>query len=853
MIATAPPNKKNTDMPDRFARILVVDDEPHNIRLIQTMLAPEGYVIYSATSGREALSIIAESPPDLILLDALMPDMNGFQVARQLKLNPETTSIPVIMVSALDDRKSEMLGLNAGAMDFLTKPVERFELSMRIRNLLRLKEYSDFVSNNNRLLMQQLNDQALLITHADQRFREFADSMPHILWTAKPDGALDYLNRVYTNYTGISLDESGQNWLAALHPDDVDRCIAIWMEAVTTGKVYDIEFRVLHIGSGEYHWHAVTAKPVRDVTGTILKWYGIATNIHERKTADQRANFLAHRLNTTLENMSDGFVLLDQEWRVSYINGMAERMLERPRSKILGKVVWEEFPELVESKIYRECQRALETGSTVESEYFSPIFTRWLEVKVYPSEDGVSIYVRDVTERKKAEAEILRLAFYDQLTGLPNRQLLNDRLQHAMLKAKRNQLSGAVMFVDLDNFKLLNDTQGHHKGDALLQESARRLSSCVRKSDTVARLGGDEFIVVLEELSGNAIEAATQAEQIGEKILVALSQPCEVGGFQHTGTASIGIALLDNQVGSTDELLKRADLAMYRAKATGRNAIRFYDPAMQEAVRTKMALETGLRNSIQSNMFVLHYQPQLNNQGQTVGAEALLRWTHPDYKNVAPNVFIPLAEDTGLIIPLGKWVLEAACSQLVKWAQMAHTAQLTLSVNVSARQFRQTDFVSEVLDTVRQSGAKPELLKLELTETVLVNDIEDAVIKIAALKEYGIRFSLDDFGTGYSSLSYLRYLPLEQLKLDRSFISRLPDNASDAAILQAIIAMGHNLGLTIVAEGIETEGQLEFLSRHGCNAYQGFLFSRPVSIEEFMAYIQNGKGACHYSAIAAAL
>lgn len=834
-------------MPDRFARILIVDDEPQNIRLIQTMLAPEGYVLQSATSGKEALSIIAESPPDLILLDALMPGMNGFQVARQLKLNPEATSIPVIMVSALSDRQSEMLGLNAGAMDFLSKPVERFELSMRIRNLLRLKEYSDFVSTNNRLLMQQVNDQALIITHAEQRFREFADSMPHILWTAKPDGALDYLNRVYTNYTGITLDESGHNWLGALHPDDIDRCIASWKESITTGNVYDIEFRIIHIGSGEYHWHAVTAKPVRDVAGRILKWYGIATNIHERKTADQRASFLAHRLNTTLENMSDGFVLLDQEWRVSYINGMAERMLERPRSSILGKVAWDEFPELVQSKIYQECQRAIATGCAVESEYFSSIFKRWLEVKVYPSEDGVSIYVRDVTERKKAEAEILRLAFYDQLTGLPNRQLLNDRLQHTMLKGKRNQRSGAVMFVDLDNFKLLNDTQGHYKGDAFLQESARRLSSCVRECDTVARLGGDEFIVVLEELSGNAIEAATQAEQVGEKILFALSQPCEVGGFQHTGTASIGIAMLDSQVGGTDELLIRADLAMYRAKAAGRNAIRFYDPAMQAAVSTKMAVETGLRESIQNNMFALYYQPQLNNKGETIGAEALLRWTHPKYKNVTPNVFIPLAEDTGLIIPLGHWVLEAACSQLVLWAQMAHTSQLTLSVNVSARQFRQPDFVNEVLDTVRQSGAKPELLKLELTETVLVNDIEDAVAKITALKEYGIGFSLDDFGTGYSSLSYLRYLPLEQLKLDRSFISRLPGNASDAAILQAIIAMSHNLGLTIVAEGVETEGQLEFLSRQGCDAYQGFLFSRPVIIEEFMTYLQNGKRACQFS------
>ncbi|MFC7513562.1 EAL domain-containing protein [Herbaspirillum sp. GCM10030257] len=830
-------------MSNRFSRILIVDDEPKNIRMIQTMLAPEGYILQSATSGREALSIVAESPPDLILLDALMPEMNGFQVARQLKLNSETTSIPVVMVSALDDRQSGMLGLNAGAIDFLSKPVDRFELSMRIRNLLRLKEYSDIVSNNNRLLTQQVNDQKVLLTHAEQRFREFADSIPHILWTAKPDGSLDYLNQVYTDCTGVTLDDTGDSWLAALHPDDVERCVAAWDESVSTGNVYDIEFRVIHVDSGEYHWYAVTAKPVMDAAGKIVKWYGIATNIHERKIADQRAQSLAHRLNTTLENMSDGFVLLDQDWHVSYMNGMAERMLKKPRSSVLGKVVWDEFPELVESRIYRECQRAVATASAVESEFFSPLVDRWFEVKVYPSEDGVSVYVRDITERKNAESEILRLAFYDQLTGLPNRQLLRDRLQRAMLKSKRTHRMGAVMFVDLDNFKLLNDTQGHQKGDVLLQESARRLTACVREIDTVARLGGDEFVVLVEELSDDAIEAATQAESIGEKILSALGQPCEVGGFQHTSTASIGITLLDSQVSSIDELLKRADLAMYRAKAAGRNTARFYDPAMQDAVSTIVALETGLRESIQNNMFVLHYQPQLNNQGQAIGAEALLRWTHPAYKNVPPNVFIPVAEDCGLIIHLGHWVLEAACAQLVKWAQAPHTAQLTLAVNVSARQFHQPEFVSDVLDTVRRSGANPEMLKLELTETVLVKDIEDAVTKISALKEHGIRFSLDDFGTGYSSLSYLRYLPLEQLKLDRSFIGRIPDNATDAAIVQAIIAMGHNLGLTIIAEGVETEPQLEFLSRHGCNAYQGFLFSKPVIIDEFMMYIQNGKDA----------
>lgn len=673
---------------------------------------------------------------------------------------------------------------------------------------------------------------------ARQHFRDFADAMPHILWTAEPNGVIDYRNKVYADYTGVTLDAADETWLNALHTDDVDRALAAWSEAITTGNVYSVEFRIIHIGTGEYRWHSVTAKPVCDDGGIITKWFGIATDIHESKVADERANLLASRLDTTIESMSDGFVMLDRGWRVIYINRMAERLLQRTKSDLLEKVVWDEFPELVGSKLYRECHRALEAASEVEFEIFSSLFEHWFETKIYPSEDTVSIYFRDISGRKTAEAEIQRLAFHDQLTGLPNRQLLRDRLQHAILMIKRTLRVGAVMFIDLDNFKTLNDTQGHYKGDLLLQKLAGRLSSCVSEIDTVARLGGDEFVVLLEELSGDALAAASKAELISERILLALRQPCELGGYQHIGTASIGVTLLDSDVSCMDEVLKRADLAMYRAKAAGRNAVRFYDPAMQATIAAKTALETSLRESIKDNMFTLHYQPQLDQDQRIIGAEALLRWTHPVHNQVSPSIFIPIAEETGLILELGQWVLEAACACLVGWAQEADTEQLTLAVNVSAHQFRQRDFVSDVLRVVRASGANPDRLKLELTETVLVNDIDDAVSKIAALKEHGIRFSLDDFGTGYSSLSYLRFLPLEQLKIDRSFIHRIPGNANDAAIVQAIIAMGHKLGLSVVAEGVENEQQLVFLAAQGCNAYQGFLFSRPIPLREFTAYIR---------------
>jgi diguanylate cyclase (GGDEF)-like protein/PAS domain S-box-containing protein len=671
-----------------------------------------------------------------------------------------------------------------------------------------------------------------------QHFREFADAMPHILWTAEPNGLVDYLNKVYTDYTGVTLEVASQSWLNALHVDDVSRSVAVWERAIATGNVYSVEFRVIHIGSGKYRWQAVTAKPVRDERGTITKWFGIATDIHERKIADERATLLANRLDTTIESMSDGFIMMDQQWRVIYMNRMAERLLKQSRSDLLEKVLWDEFAELVGSRLYRECHRAVAEKCAVEYEIFSPVFDHWFEIRIYPSEEVVSVYFRDVSRRKTAEAEIQRLAFYDQLTGLPNRQLLRDRLQHALLVSRRAKRVGAVMFIDLDNFKTLNDTRGHYKGDLLLQQLAQRLTDCVREIDTVARLGGDEFVLVLEDLGGEAVEAATQAELISEQILAALNQPCELGGFQHIVTASIGVTLLDSQITGIDEVLKRADMAMYRAKAAGRNAIRFYDPEMQTTIAAKLALETGLRDSIKDNMFALYYQPQLDKDRRIIGAEALLRWRHPAHSQVPPSVFIPVAEETGLILQLGRWVLESACARLAEWAKNTDTAQLTLAVNVSAHQFRQRDFVSDVLHVVRQSGANPAHLKLELTETALVDDIDEVVSKITALKDEGIRFSLDDFGTGYSSLSYLRFLPLEQLKIDRSFISRIPGNANDVAVVQAIIAMGHKLGLSVIAEGVETEQQVTFLSAQGCNAYQGYLFSKPVSIEEFTAYLQ---------------
>ncbi len=443
----------------------------------------------------------------------------------------------------------------------------------------------------------------------------------------------------------------------------------------------------------------------------------------------------------------------------------------------------------------------------------------------------------DITVSKAASDEIKHLAFFDPLTSLPNRRFLLDRLKQALASSSRTGNKGALLFIDLDDFKTLNDTLGHDIGDLLLQQVARRLESCVRDGDSVARLGGDEFVVMLEDLNEKSIEAATQTKVVGEKILATLNQPYQLGKHECRSTPSIGAALFAGQQ-TIDELLKQADIAMYQAKATGRNTLRFFDVQMQANITARASMETDLRLALERNQFRLYFQLQANHNRQIVGAEVLIRWQHPERGLVLPLDFIPLAEETGMILPIGLWVLETACAQLKSWEGNSFTQHLQLAVNVSAIQFHQADFVEQVCQVIRQTAIKPDRLKLELTESLVLDDINDTISKINALSEVGVHFSMDDFGTGYSSLSNLKKLPIHQLKIDQSFVRDIATDSDDAAIVQTIIAMAINLGLEVIAEGVETEEQVTFLQQHGCLAYQGYLFSKPVPLEEFEALLK---------------
>ena len=438
---------------------------------------------------------------------------------------------------------------------------------------------------------------------------------------------------------------------------------------------------------------------------------------------------------------------------------------------------------------------------------------------------------QDITQHRHDVEEIRRLAFYDLLTGLPNRRLLMDRLRQAMLTSARTGQHGALMFLDLDHFKLLNDTQGHGVGDVLLEQVAKRLQSCVRDGDSVARLGGDEFVVLLEALSTHANEAATQAETTAKKILDVFGHAYDLQGHSYDSTPSIGIVVFMGDEEGIEELLKRADVAMYQAKSAGRNTARFFDPAMQAAVAMHDALEKDLRRALAAHEFVLHYQIQIDRTGLAIGAEALVRWQHPTRGLIAPGHFIPLAETTGLVLPLGQWVLETACAQLALWAHDPKRAHWSIAVNVSASQFAQSDFVASIAHALQSTGATATRLKLELTESTLLDDVADVIVKMNAIKAFDVGFSLDDFGTGYSSLSYLKRLPLEQLKIDQSFVRDLLTDPNDTMIARTIVALGHSLGLRVIAEGVETVGQYELLAGMGCDAFQGHYFGYPTAAE----------------------
>lgn len=553
-------------------------------------------------------------------------------------------------------------------------------------------------------------------------------------------------------------------------------------------------------------------------------------------------------LDQALESMVSGFVLLNADYQVlswnrrfvefyPWVGNMMAPLL--PFQKALEVDAKHYLPNASEAERQAWIKRrvALQLNAQGAHEQHLPSGQVIQITERRTPEGGLVIAYHDVTELRLAGAEIEQLAFFDPLTLLPNRRLLMDRLQQAMASSTRSGRYGALLFLDLDHFKTLNDTLGHDVGDVLLQQVAQRLKACVRDEDTVARLGGDEFVIMLENLSEHSPEAAALTRRIGEKILQHLNQPYQLASHTYHSTPSVGATLFAAEQQAPADLLKQADIAMYQVKAHGRNALCFFDPQMQATITARAQLEEDLHAALLTGQFALHYQPQIAQGGGVVGAEVLIRWQHPRRGMVSPAEFIAVAEESELIIAIGQWVLRTACQQLAVWQGVARCRDLHLSVNVSARQFHQRDFVAQVAAVMRETGVRPHLLELELTESLVLDNVDDTIAKMSELKTLGVQFSVDDFGTGHSSLAYLTRLPLNQLKIDQSFVRNIGIQASDGVIVQTIIGMARNLGLEVIAEGVETPVQQEFLARHGCNLYQGYLFGKPTPLAEFEALL----------------
>ena len=560
----------------------------------------------------------------------------------------------------------------------------------------------------------------------------------------------------------------------------------------------------------------------------------------ERKRAEATLQASEERSRIILQYSPIGILHYDNELVVTYCNDRVARILQVQREGLLGF----DMKTLGDQRVVPALRAAIDGK---EGAYEGEFVLRQNEAKVWvalscipfrsdlgPDEGGIA-FVEDITDRRRSEEEIRNLAYFDSLTRLPNRRLMLDRLGHAMTAGNRSREFGALMILDLDHFKSINDTQGHDVGDRLLLEVAQRVSACVRQGDTVSRLGGDEYVILLEALGTTEQAAAANAENVAEKIRLAINLPYVLGGSEaeYFNTTSIGLTLFCGQGDAAETLLKQADLALYQAKGAGRNAVRFFNPAMQLAIETRTTLTGALRRGLDRGEFRLHYQPQVDRDGRLIGAEALIRWLSPDQGMISPAQFIPLAEESGLILLLGQWVLDTACAQLKAWSHDVYTRALRLSVNVSARQFHQPDFVKHVRQSLLASGADPARLKLELTESVVLDNVDIVVSRMRQMNALGVGFALDDFGIGYSSLSYLKRLPLDQVKIDQSFVRDIPGDPNDVAIVRAILAMSHSLGLDVIAEGVETEEQRDFLAQHNCQGYQGYLFSKPLPIEEF--------------------
>lgn len=690
--------------------------------------------------------------------------------------------------------------------------------------------------------IQAIND----ATTSQRLLTEIARSVSDVIVAKDLDGRFIFLNQAAERDAGRAPGELVGKGLRDVFPEDQARKLeADDARILETREVFRVEETLTIAGQSKT---LLTVKgPLLDANGAIFGTFAVVHDITERKRAEDELKIAAAVFESHY-----GVVVTGPDTVIQRVNPAFTRITGYPAEEAVGST-----PQMLHSgrqdkAFYVAMWRALARDGYWQGELLNrrrdgELFTERLTISAVKDASGAVVrYVgtlSDITREKDASERAERLSHYDALTGLPNRILLHDRLAHALQAAKRERQYGALLLLDLDHFRNVNDSLGHTVGDRLLVQAAQRMRQAIREHDTLARFSGDKFAIVLEGLGRESGPAAAHAAAIGEKLVVAMGQPLQAADRRIACTVSIGLTTFRGSPDNVDVLLKQAELAMYRAKRDGRNTLRLFEQEMQDALDARNALEADLHRAVAARQFVLHYQPQVDRAHRLIGAEALVRWNHPVHGLVGPAAFISVAEETGLIEPLGQFVLEEACRQLGLWAHDAATREITLAVNVSARQFRQPEFVGSVLRVVAAAGIDPTRLKLEITESLTLENMDDTVAKLGALRARGITISVDDFGTGSSSLAYLARLPLDQIKIDKSFVDKLPGTRNDGLIVQAILAMGKGMGLHVIAEGVETRAQLGFLASHGCDAYQGYLFGKPLPVDEFDALAAAMAGA----------
>ncbi|MGI8738891.1 MAG: EAL domain-containing protein [Gammaproteobacteria bacterium] len=837
------------------SRVLVVDDDLATRLLARASLEQTGIAIEEAGDGDAGLSLFLSARPHLVLLNVELPGLDGVEICRRLRALPGGEHVPILVMTGLDDVTSIDRAYKAGATDFVTRPINWSLLCCRVRYLLRAPTAFNHLRMAEEL---RIRDRAMA---ASTNGICISDSR-------QPDMPIIYCNAAFEHMSGYRADEVIGHNCRFLQGEDTDRqSVGAIGDSLRAGRQCKITLRNYR-KDGTPFWNELTLSPVHDDRHVLTHFIGVQSDTTREVEATNALRDLNENLESLVQERTHSLAVAEEKYRTIFENAVQGIFQTSPQGRYISanravaRICGYDSPEelmaqrtdlaaqlYVQPGLREEFARAIAAKGQVEH-FEAEIYRRdgsriWTSenVRCIRAADGTLQYyegtVIDITARKRAEEKILYLAYYDSLTGLPNRQSFVEHLERTQALARRHGRMMAVLFLDLDNFKRINDTLGHTAGDRILEAVAERLTTSVRDSDCiardlepqinrdVARFGGDEFIVLLTEI--NHIE---DAARVARRILNTLSQPMVLGGQELFVTPSIGIGVFPHDGHDADSLLKNADAAMCHAKEAGRNTYQFYAASMNARALERLGLESRLRKALEHGELLLHYQPQVEVvSGEIVGVEALIRWQNPELGLVSPTEFIPLAEDSGMIVAIGEWVLRTACAQNMAW-QNAGCARVRVAVNISGLQFRRSGLVETVQRILAETGLPPEFLELELTESTIMRNAGETIAALQRFKRMSISLSIDDFGTGYSSLSYLKRFPLDTLKIDASFVRDITDDADDKSITTAIIAMAHGLGLKVIAEGVETETQLAFLRKHGCDEVQGFFFSKPLPVDE---------------------